>query len=211
MATQGFNVSLMGLIGAGKTTLAAEMSDLLGVPLYKEGVENVELLHLFYEDQARYGFTLQIHLLTNRLQQQHAVTWNEAGGIQDRSFYEDLAFASLLTRRGAMDSVQLKTYTELFHTVMRTMKHPWIVYLKVKPEKALERIRLRNRPMEQNITLDYLTQLAEEYETLLRTLADNAHVNVLQLDWNEFVSVDRVVDAIRVEMARHTGIIECQV
>ncbi|CAF4715941.1 unnamed protein product, partial [Rotaria magnacalcarata] len=36
-----------------------------------------------------------------------------------------------------------------------------IIYLRAKPETCLERIKSRNRPEEQSITLDYLQQLHE--------------------------------------------------
>jgi deoxyadenosine/deoxycytidine kinase len=39
-----------------------------------------------------------------------------------------------------------------------------LVYLRAKPETCLERIRTRNRPEEQSITLDYLNQLHERHE-----------------------------------------------
>jgi deoxyadenosine/deoxycytidine kinase len=43
----------------------------------------------------------------------------------------------------------------------------FLVYLRAKPETCLERIRTRNRPEEQSITLDYLNQLHERHEEWL--------------------------------------------
>jgi len=43
----------------------------------------------------------------------------------------------------------------------------FLVYLRAKPETCLERIKSRNRPEEQSITLDYLKQLHECHEEWL--------------------------------------------
>jgi len=207
---EGFHIAFMGLIGVGKSTLAENLSQLMGIPLYKEGVDNKELLTLFYDRPEAYAFTLQIDLLADRLQQQHKVTWDASGSIQDRSFYEDLAFAALLTKNHSMKEQDFNAYKKIFHVVMKTMKHPWIVYLKVDPAVALQRIKKRGRKMEQGIDLQYLQDLDREYEILLEHISKQAHVNVIQIPWNDFRQDTEVLQAIRGEMNKHTGIYKCE-
>lgn len=58
-----------------------------------------------------------------------------------------------------------------------------LVYLRAKPETCLERIRTRNRPEEQSITVDYLKQLHERHEQWLSTT--NTSVLVVDADQAE--------------------------
>jgi deoxyadenosine/deoxycytidine kinase len=57
-----------------------------------------------------------------------------------------------------------------------------LVYLRAKPEICLERIKSRNRPEEQSITLDYLNQLHERHE---EWLASRSKTPVLIVDANQ--------------------------
>ena len=56
-----------------------------------------------------------------------------------------------------------------------------LVYLKANPETCLERIRTRNRPEEQSITLDYLQQLHARHEQWL----SSPNTAVLTVDANQ--------------------------
>jgi len=192
-------ITLSGLIGAGKTTLATALSEKLQVPLYLEKVENQTLLKLFYSDMSKYGFALQVDLLSNRLAEQHNITWSFQGAVQDRSFYEDLAFARTLTELGHMDEVQLAVYEKLYETVFRTMRHPTcVVFLGVSPTTALERIKQRGRENEQGITLEYLTLLQKHYRTLLDDLS--RQLRVIYIDWSQYKDETRVIEALEKEL-----------
>lgn len=198
-------ITLSGLIGAGKTTLATALSKKLGVPLYLEKVENQELLQLFYTDMTKYGFALQVDLLSNRFAEQHNITWSFKGAVQDRSFYEDLAFARTLTELGHMDKVQLDVYEKLYDTVFRTMRHPTcIVFLDVSPEIALERIHERGRPNETGITLEYLQLLQKHYRILLDDLS--RQLRVLRIDWSVYKDEEDVIVALETELFVRTQI-----
>lgn len=192
-------ITLSGLIGAGKTTLATALSEKLGVPLYLEKVENQELLQLFYGDMSTYGFALQVDLLSNRLAEQHNITWSFQGAVQDRSFYEDLAFARTLTELGHMNKVQLAVYEKLYDTVFRTMRHPTcVVFLDVPPATALERIKQRGRENEKGITIEYLTLLQKHYRTLLDDLS--RQVRVISIDWSQYKDETQVIEALEREL-----------
>jgi hypothetical protein len=78
-------ISISGLIGAGKTTLADALGEKLGLPVYHEPVQDNEYLQDFYGDIAKYGFAMQIYLLNRRFEQQQQIIWFGKGGIQDRT------------------------------------------------------------------------------------------------------------------------------
>ncbi len=60
-----------------------------------------------------------------------------------------------------------------------------IIYLRAKPETCLERIKTRNRPEEQSITLDYLKQLHERHEEWLSSQTRTLITPVLIVDANQ--------------------------
>lgn len=53
-------ISISGLIGAGKTTLATKLAEKMDLPCFYEPVIDNEYLTDFYRDPARYSFPLQV-------------------------------------------------------------------------------------------------------------------------------------------------------
>ena len=193
-------ISIAGLIGAGKSTLAKALGEAIDLPVYFEPISEAETkryLDDFYGDMNRYSFPLQVHLLTKRFRQQQEIVWSDAGAIQDRSIYEDCVFARMLAADGLMDARDYETYLSLFTTMMRFMQRPdVIVYLDVSPEESLRRIRLRQRPFEAGMSLDYLVKLHAAYEDFIREAARSMHV--IRIDYSEF----RSPEAMAKEIAR---------
>lgn len=86
-------VGVCGSIGAGKTSLAAALGQLLNLEVYYEPNLNDEYLEEFYKDMEAQSFALQVHLLNLRFQQHQKIIWQFHGGIMDRTIYEDTVFA----------------------------------------------------------------------------------------------------------------------
>lgn len=103
----------------------------------------------------KYSFPLQVFLLNKRFKQQQQIVWGGKGGVVDRTIYEDSVFARMLRDSGLMDDRDYGTYIELFKNMSNFMKKPnIIVHLDVKPEEAMERIRVRSRGCETGITVE---------------------------------------------------------
>ena len=90
-------IGISGLIGAGKSTLAAALGEEMGLPVYYEPVADNEYLEDFYKDMKKHGFALQVWLLNKRFEQQQKIIWSGQGGVQDRTIYEDTIFAKVCT------------------------------------------------------------------------------------------------------------------
>ena len=196
-AEQG-NPVRVGLIGAGKTTLATALGEHLNLPVYYEPVDDNEYLADFYRDTEKYCFATQIYLLNRRFQQHQEIIWRGGGGVQDRTIYEDAVFAKTLVDQGLMDERDYRTYLDLFRHMSNFMCRPnIIVYLDLKPETSLERINMRSRNVESGISLEYLTMLHQEYETFIDQIARS--IPVIRVSWERFRDADEMAAMIEEE------------
>lgn len=194
-------IGIAGLIGAGKSTLATALGEHLGLPVYYEPVADNEYLADFYRDTARYSFATQIYLLNRRFAQHQEIIWRGGGGVQDRTIYEDAVFAKMLSESGLMDARDYRTYLQLFRHMSNFMCRPnVIIYLDVRPERSLERIRMRQRDVESGVSLDYLEALYAEYESFVRDISRS--VPVIRVDWDQFRDVGEMATAIEQEYLR---------
>jgi deoxyadenosine kinase len=191
-------IGIAGMIGAGKSTLATTLGRHLGLPVYYEPVEDNEYLADFYRDTKSYCFATQIYLLNRRFQQHQEIIWRGGGGVQDRTIYEDAVFAKTLVNMGLMDERDYRTYVSLFRHMSNFMCRPnVIVYLDVKPERSLERVRLRTRDVESGVSLEYLTALYAEYERFIGDISKT--VPVIRVDWDRFRDVEEMAAVIERE------------
>ena len=188
-------IGIAGMIGAGKSTLAAALGKHLDLPVYYEPVADNEYLADFYRDTRRYCFATQIYLLNRRFQQHQEIIWRGGGGVQDRTIYEDAVFARMLVDIGLMEERDYRTYLALFRHMSNFMCRPSvIVYLDVSPERSKQRIQARSRDVESGITLEYLTALYQEYERFIQDISRT--VPVIRVDWDRFRDVDEMAGVI---------------
>ena len=73
-------IGIAGMIGAGKSTLAAALGQTLNLPVYYEPVGDNAYLADFYRDTKRYSFATQIYLLNRRFAQHQEIIWRGGGG-----------------------------------------------------------------------------------------------------------------------------------
>lgn len=191
-------IGVAGLIGAGKSTLTSSLADHLGyTPMY-EPVEDNPYLEDFYDDIPRWTFPMQMHLMSRRFRQHQEVIWGlrrQGGCVQDRTIYEDTLFARMHYNDGMMDQRDYDTYTSLFQDMQNFLKYPdVIVYLKVDPEIAAERIKSRSRSMEREIPLSYLRGLHEQYEAFAEEM--KRYTVVVPIDWSDYRPTEEVAALI---------------
>lgn len=196
-------IGIAGLIGAGKSTLATALGRHMGLDVYYEPVEDNEYLADFYRETARYSFATQIYLLNRRFQQHQEIIWRGRPAIQDRTIYEDAIFAKMLSQTGLMDPRDYRTYLALFKHMSNFMCKPSaIIYLDVKPERSMERIKERSRGVESGISLAYLQALYDEYEVFVQDIS--RRIPTIRVSWDQYRDVEEMAEVIRSEYMHQT-------
>ncbi len=187
------HIAVTGNIGAGKTTLARMLAEHFGWDVFYEAVENNPYLADFYADMERWAFHLQIYFLRSRFDQARRIMQSTKRIIQDRTIYEDAhIFARNLYHSGYMSQVDYETYFSLFQTMMDVVKPPdLMIYLKADLPKLLGQIQKRGRDFELNMSVDYLTDLNNHYETFVSSYTDG---KLLVLDVNHLDYLNRKED-----------------
>ena len=202
-------IGIAGLIGAGKSTLATALGRHMGLDVYYEPVEDNEYLADFYRDTARYSFATQIYLLNRRFQQHQEIIWRGRPAIQDRTIYEDAIFAKMLSETGLMEPRDFRTYVQLFKHMSNFMCKPSaIIYLDVKPERSMERIKERARGVETGISLEYLQALYNEYENFVQDIS--RRVPTIRVSWDQYRDVEEMAEVIQREYMNATFLREVQ-
>lgn len=198
-------ISISGMIGAGKSTLATALATELGLPIFYEPVADNEYLQDFYKDMSTYAFPLQVYLLNRRFQQHQHIIWQGKGGVQDRTIYEDTIFARVLRDQGHMSERDFNTYQGLFSNMSNFMKKPTlIVHLDVTPEESKRRIDLRSRTCEGGIPLDYLKGLHAAYEDFLKDISKI--IPVIKVNYEEFQTAEVMAKVIVKEFTKMSAI-----
>jgi deoxyadenosine/deoxycytidine kinase len=159
-------VSIAGVIGAGKTTLAEGLRDIFGFRFIKETYDTNPFLPKVYAGQKSLALDSQLFFLLSQCQQLKPDSFIGSDvTVSDYIMDKEMIYARIW-----LDSVQFEIYRKINAVMTKTIADPAIaIYLKLSPQKALERIKKRNRPYEQGIDLDFLEKLRIGYEKLFET------------------------------------------
>ncbi|MHA2306636.1 MAG: deoxynucleoside kinase [Candidatus Hodarchaeales archaeon] len=183
-----------GIIGCGKTTLTRNISRELNYRAIYEPV-NLELLEMFYKDQDRWAFAMQIDLLHRRFALQKLGSFESITGkgvVMDRGLPGDRVFAKMLHTAGKIHDIEWAIYERAYTVMSNSLIPPsLIIYMEVTPEIAQGRIMYRDRKAERDglIPLAYLEELEKGYEKLLREISSgipswSRGMKVVKLPWN---------------------------
>ena len=189
-------IGVAGLIGAGKTRFTTELAGALGYETCYEPVEENPYLEDFYADMSRWTFNMQLYLLAERFRLHQEVIWNPchergSGVVQDRTIYEDTIFARMHEEDGLMDTRDFDVYLRHFQIMKRFLVYPdVIVYLRVSPGTAMQRIEQRGREAEKDIDPEYIRRLYDGYEDFRREM--ESYTLMYVVDWEKFRPVEDI-------------------
>jgi len=208
MAERRF-IAIAGNIGSGKSSLLDFLTGTYEVASFYEPNDENPYLEDFYRDMERWAFQSQLFFLSNKFRIHQEADRVDGVVIQDRTIFEDAEiFATALRQMKKIDKRDWDTYWAFYQTILRAIQPPdLMIYLRCSMRTLRKRIRLRGRPMEQNIPLGYLKRLERLYDEWIEGYT-MGEVLVLDSDRLDFVSdlVDRQDVRTRIESLLPAGL-----
>jgi deoxyadenosine/deoxycytidine kinase len=184
-------IAIEGNIGAGKTSLATQISQEYNGKLILEQFEDNAFLPKFYENAAKYAFPLELSFLASRYQQlKDQLTHQDlfkSFTIADYFIHKSMIFAGK-----TLEGDELALYTRLFKIIEASLPKPdLLVYLYLNIDHLKSNILKRGRPYEQNIDFGYLEKIQAGYIEFLR---QQQNMRILIIDTNKMDFVNRKED-----------------
>ncbi|MBG9542680.1 deoxyguanosine kinase [Cytobacillus firmus] len=160
-------ITVEGPIGVGKTSLAKAISEKFQYALLKEIVDENPFLGKFYENIEEWSFQTEMFFLCNRYKQ--LVDINNHFLAQKKPVVADYhIFKNLIFAKRSLNQTEYQKYLKIYDILTGDMPKPnVIIYLNASLETLLDRIELRGREIEKNISPLYLEQLSLDYETAM--------------------------------------------
>jgi deoxyguanosine kinase len=199
-------LSIEGVIGVGKTTLARLLQESFKAELLLEVFEENPFLTNFYEDRARYAFQTQIFFLLSRYHQQNRTVpemlIHGKDLITDYTFAKDALFARI-----NLQGDELEMYHNVHDALAEKIPRPdLVVYLSADTKVLMQRIALRDRTYERNMEESYIATLNDAYEDFFDNYFQG--VPVLRIDTNELNIISRPEDFAQIENQIRTRLVE---
>ncbi len=156
-------IVIEGVIGAGKTTIASELANVLNANFVGERFEANPYLSKFYNDPQKYALPVQRFFLKERYKSFQKVKNMLRKGrsvVSDYGFFKNGIFAEANLK--GTDLLLLKT--DEFFKNLRLPKPDLVIWLTASEQTLLKHISKRGREYEKNIDSGYLLKLSIGYE-----------------------------------------------
>jgi deoxyadenosine/deoxycytidine kinase len=191
-------ITIDGVIGVGKTTLAIMLAEKFNGSNLLEVVEENPFLVDFYKDARRYAFPTQLFFLLSRYRQQQAILQQDLFHnilISDYLFAKDKIFAYL-----NLEDRELFLYERIIKLLEKDIVKPDLtIYLKSSPERLMQNIQKRGRAFEKDISYDYIVSLNNAYNHFFNHYQDTIllTINTTEMDFvNRSDDFEKIVQQI---------------
>lgn len=156
-------ITIAGLIGVGKTTLATKLCGHLDADLLLEPYDTNPFLPKVYAGRQELALHCQLYFLLNRVEQLNPANFSQGRIlISDYVFEKDIIYA-----KRSLNAGQFDVYDALYpDCASNVIKPVLVIYMRDTAERCLDRIHYRNRPYEQKLDTDFLSKLDSDYESL---------------------------------------------
>ncbi len=196
-------IAIEGVIGAGKTTLAARLGQTLGAKTIYEEFEKNPFLEEFYGEPERYAFQTQLFFLMSRYKQQqslHQIDLFQDCIVSDYLFAKDRIFATL-----TLSDKEMKLYDGIATLMEKDIvKADLVIYLQSSTSHLMDHIRKRARKMERNISEDYIQALNDLYNDFFFHY-DSSPLLVINTDEIDYVHDEADYKDILYEINQHSS------
>jgi deoxyadenosine/deoxycytidine kinase len=158
-------ICIDGNIGAGKSTVLDELKS-RGYWVFQEDLPNWNwCLDLYYKDPKRWAFTLQMAIL-NSMTKQYDIIKNLPNDLVfiERSPASGMVFTRNSLLNGDLTFPEFLLVENFYNRIGLISTKTFKINTPV--DECLKRIKSRNRQCEQEISLLYLQQIDDEYNSL---------------------------------------------
>lgn len=173
-------VAFEGIPGAGKTTLLEKLAALNpNITIDCEPIQVWQNFHgnnvldLYYKDPKKYAFVFQSLIQSSVFNSRRQSVPTKGIYLLERSLGSSFnVFSRLALNENILTDLEFGVLHEQHRVlseaeVLCGIAADLYVYLRIDPKIALERVRMRGRKEETNVTLSYLQQLHNYYEDWL--------------------------------------------
>ncbi|MCP3742706.1 deoxynucleoside kinase [Rossellomorea sp. BNER] len=188
-------ITVEGPIGVGKTSLAKAISDHFQFHLLKEIVDENPFLDKFYENIDEWSFQTEMFFLCNRYKQLEDIESNfiskEQPVVADYHILKNIIFA-----KRSLKEKQYDKYLNIYRILTADMPQPnIIIYLNASLDTLMNRVALRGRDFEKNMSSLYLEQLSLDYENYMNEFEkEHPDIPVLRFNGDKLDFVQRKED-----------------
>ena len=156
-------ISVAGVIGVGKTTLAKKLGEVFRTTVLFEPYDTNPFLPEVYAGKCELALDCQLFFLVHRTQELgRGVLPPGRIAVTDYVCDQEMIYA-----RRLLNPTQLSLYESIYRPFSGLVATPTLaIYLQDSPANCLQRIHRRNRPYEQGVCLEFLETLAGDYEQM---------------------------------------------
>lgn len=198
-------VSIAGIIGVGKTTLAKKLSTRLDFEMLPEPYNTNPFLADVYDGKKELALDSELYFLNARVEQLNNQTLEKG-----QTYISDYVFdKEPIYSRQTLNPKQLALYYKNYESSRFKVASPaLVIYMLDSPQNCLERIHKRNLSYEQKIEPQYLENLEAEYEQLFSNwkTCPVIRVKTSELDYSKDGIIEHLAEQIKYYIAEDSVI-----
>ena len=177
-------VVVEGNIGAGKSTLLSRLAE-MGFRVVPEPVEHwcngfehmgqhyASPLEIYYGDSSRYSTAFQVHALATRVAQMRRAAETADGRVlvMERDPFDTQLFVEESRAAGDIRPFEHKALMDAIRefSALLGFEKAGAIYLRLSPDRCVERIRRRSRTQESGLTEAKVLRMGELHEAKYAT------------------------------------------
>jgi thymidine kinase len=160
----------------------------------------INLIENYYRDIQKFAFPFQMAACISRYAALRKSVEENPGAIivMERSLLADrFVFATMLRDSGDIEQIHFRIYLEMYEIFAADYPIVGVVFMNTPPEECYERMKIRSRPGEQDVSLEYLRACGRyQTEMLNKNSVNCVCENQLVLDRNTTEMVEKVFEFI---------------